>query len=142
MFFTNSNLTSKGGNNMKKEETDLLKRCGTENPFTVPEGYFANFTEQLMDKLPEREIQPAPQLTLWARVKPWVYMAAMFCGLMLSVRMFVGEKETQSPAAGTMGDMVFSEVPDEYIDPIVDQTMMDDYTLYEYLTDADTEIYK
>lgn len=80
---------------MKKEETDLLKRCGTENPFTVPEGYFANFTEQLMDKLPEREIQPAPQLTLWARVKPWVYMAAMFCGLMLSVRMFVGEKETQ-----------------------------------------------
>ena len=51
---------------MKKEETDLLKRCGTENPFTVPEGYFANFTEQLMDKLPEREIQPAPQLTLWA----------------------------------------------------------------------------
>ena len=26
---------------MKKEETDLLKRCGTENPFTVPEGYFA-----------------------------------------------------------------------------------------------------
>ena len=58
---------------MKKEETDLLKRCGTENPFTVPEGYFANFTEQLMDKLPEREIQPAPQLTLWARVKPWVH---------------------------------------------------------------------
>ena len=126
---------------MKKEETDLLKRCGTENPFTVPEGYFAgtenpftvpegyfaNFTEQLMDKLPEREVQPAPQLTLWARVKPWVYMAAMFCGLMLSVRMFVGEKEAQSPAAGTMGDMEFSEVPDEYIDPIVDQTMMDDF---------------
>ena len=68
--------------------------------------------------------------------------AGMFCGLMLSVRMFVGEKEAQSPAAGTMGDMEFSEVPDEYIDPIVDQAMMDDYTLYEYLTDADTEIYK
>ena len=95
-----------------------------------------------MDKLPEREVQPAPQLTLWARVKPWVYMAAMFCGLMLSIRIFVGEKEAQSPAAGTMGDMEFSEVPDEYIDPIVDQAMMDDYTLYEYLTDADTEIYK
>ncbi len=32
-------------------------------------------------------------------------------------------------------------IPDEYIDPILDQTMMDDYTLYMYLTDADTEIY-
>ncbi len=39
---------------MKKEETDLLKRCGTENPFTVPEGYFECFTEQLIEKLPER----------------------------------------------------------------------------------------
>lgn len=126
---------------MKKEETDLLKRCGTENPFTVPEGYFERFTEQLMKKLPEREAQPAPKLTLWTRVKPWVYMAAMFCGLMLSVRMFVGEKQSQSPAATSeMTD--FTEVPDEYIDPIVNQTMMDDYTLYQYLTDADTEIYK
>ena len=42
---------------MKKEETDLLKRCGTENPFTVPEGYFECFTEQLIEKLPEREAQ-------------------------------------------------------------------------------------
>lgn len=126
---------------MKKEETDLLKRCGTENPFTVPEGYFERFTEQLMEKLPEREAQPAPKLTLWTRVKPWVYMAAMFCGLMLSVRMFVGEKQSQSPAATSeMTD--FTEVPDEYIDPIVNQTMMDDYILYQYLTDADTEIYK
>ncbi len=128
---------------MKKEETDLLKRCGTENPFTVPEGYFANFTEQADGQSFRNEKYSLHlSLTLWARVKPWVYMAAMFCGLMLSVRMFVGEKEAQSPAAGTMGDMEFSEVPDEYIDPIVDQTMMDDYTLYEYLTDADTEIYK
>lgn len=126
---------------MKKEETDLLKRCGTENPFTVPEGYFERFTEQLMEKLPEREAQPAPKLTLWTRVKPWVYMAAMFCGLMLSVRMFVGEKQSQSPAA-TSETTDFTEVPDEYIDPIVNQTMMDDYTLHQYLTDADTEIYK
>ncbi len=126
---------------MKKEETDLLKRCGTENPFTVPEGYFERFTEQLMEKLPEREAQPAPKLTLWTRVKPWVYMAAMFCGLMLSVRMFVGEKQSQSPAA-ISETTDFTEVPDEYIDPIVNQTMMDDYTLYQYLTDADTEIYK
>lgn len=126
---------------MKKEETDLLKRCGTENPFTVPEGYFERFTEQLMEKLPEREAQPAPKLTLWTRVKPWVYMAAMFCGLMLSVRMFVGEKQSQSPAVASE-TTDFTEVPDEYIDPIVNQTMMDDYTLYQYLTDANTEIYK
>ena len=125
-----------------KEENELRKKYGAPNPFSVPEGYFENLAGKVMEQLPEKESQPQPEVTMWERVRPWVYMAAMFCGLMLSVRMFVGEKETQSPAAGTMGDMEFSEVPDEYIDPIVDQTMMDDYTLYEYLTDADTEIYK
>ena len=36
----------------------------------------------------------------------------------------------------------FQKCPMNTSTPIVDQTMMDDYTLYEYLTDADTEIYK
>ena len=26
-----------------KEEDELLRKCGTKNPFTVPEGYFENF---------------------------------------------------------------------------------------------------
>ena len=127
---------------MGKEE-NILRKVGTKNPFWVPDHYFEEVTQEIMSKLPEKEpMLTMSEPTMWERVKPWLYMAAMFCGLMLSVRMFVGEKEAQSPAAGTMGDMEFSEVPDEYIDPIVDQTMMDDYTLYEYLTDADTEIYK
>lgn len=41
-----------------------------------------------------------------------------------------------------MPSINLSELPDEVIDPIVNQTMMDDYTLYQYLTDADSEIYK
>lgn len=77
---------------MKKEETNLLNRCGKENPFKVPEGYFENFAEQLMDKLPEKAPVEAPDITLWMRIRPWVYMAAMFCGIMLMVRTFVGEK--------------------------------------------------
>ena len=124
-----------------KEDKDLLKKYGKKNPFTVPEGYFQNFNERLMEQLPEKEVISEPEIRTWDRIKPWVYMAAMFCGLMLSVRMFVGEKQSQSSAA-TSETTDFTEVPDEYIDPIVNQTMMDDYTLYQYLTDADTEIYK
>ena len=124
---------------MKKEEINLLNRCGRKNAFKVPDGYFEDFAGQLMDKLPENSFVEVPAVTLWGRVRPWVYMAAMFCGIMLMVRMFVGEKNSQ---ASEMSVVNLFEFPDEYIDPIVNQSMMDDYALYQYLTDADTEIYK
>lgn len=40
---------------MKKEEEAIRKICGGENPFKVPEGYFQNFTRNLMDKIPEEQ---------------------------------------------------------------------------------------
>lgn len=126
---------------MMKEEKNLLEKCGKKNPFTVPEGYFESFTDKLMEQLPEKESQEVPETGMWQRIKPWVYMAAMFCGLMLSVRVFVGEKAGNTPEE-IPENISVSELPDELIDPIFNQTMMDDYTLYQYLTDADTEIYQ
>ena len=64
------------------EEKDLIKRYGKKQAFKVPEGYFENFAEDLMRKLPEKEIKAPEKISTWTRVKPWVYMAAMFVGLM------------------------------------------------------------
>ncbi len=124
---------------MKKEETRLFDRCGRKNAFKVPEGYFEDFAGRMMDRLPEKMPVGEETVSLWMRVKPWIYMAAMFCGIMLMVRMFVGEKE--STAESDFPYINLTELPDEYIDPIVNQTMMDDYTLYQYLTDVNIEIY-
>ena len=38
-----------------KEEQDILRKVGTKNPFHVPEGYFENFSQELMSKLPEKD---------------------------------------------------------------------------------------
>ena len=67
---------------MAKEDY-LLSKCGRENPFKVPEGYFDQFTDDLMAKLPERTFdEEAPRkVTLWDKVKPVVYLAAMFAGI-------------------------------------------------------------
>ncbi|HJC93689.1 MAG TPA: hypothetical protein H9752_05705 [Candidatus Phocaeicola excrementigallinarum] len=123
---------------MKKEETDLIHRCGKRNAFKVPEGYFEDFAGQLMDKLPEKTPAEVPTVSMWARIKPWIYMTAMFCGIMLMVRTFVGEKEDDS---AILSGISLSEMPDEYIDPLVNESMMDDYTLYMYLTEAEPQIY-
>lgn len=95
-----------------------------------------------MEQLPEKEIQAVPETTFWHRIRPWIYMAAMFCGLMFGARLFLHDTETAQEESASSLQLFSSSLPDEYIDPIVDQTMMDDYTLYQYLTDADIEIYK
>lgn len=121
-----------------KTDSELIKKYGKKIPFKTPEGYFDNFTEQLMKQLPEKETVEMPEISMWERVKPWVYMVAMFCGLMFSIRVIVGEKP-EKKTDYTIESI--SELPDEYIEPLMEQTMMDDYTLYQYLTDADTPIY-
>lgn len=125
-----------------KEKTDLNKKIGKENPFKVPEGYFENIVPQIMERLPEPETPEEIEITLWERVKPWVYMVAMFCGLMFSIKVIMGEKNnisSQTKEITAISTDSIQSIPDELIDPIVDQTMMDDYTLYMYLTDADTD---
>lgn len=123
-----------------KEDTNLKNKFGTNNHFAVPEDYFKNLTSTIMEKLPEKEEVEAPTISLWDKVKPWIYMAAMFCGLFFTIRSVVGHQN-----AVQNNDMLeydqFSELPDEYIDPVIDQMMVDDYTLYVYLSDADSNIY-
>lgn len=119
-----------------KEEDNLLKKYGNENPFTVPENYFDKFNNELMEKLPEKApILPAKEISLWDRVKPWVYMAAMFCGLMLSVRILVGEPQASSKSAQAEESEEMQQ--DKRLELIIDQAMMDDYELYTYLSEDD-----
>ena len=119
------------------DDKRLLEKFGRKHPFTTPEGYFDDFTARIMDTLPEKETPAEPHITMWQRVKPWVYMAAMFCGLMLSVRLVVGTDNENEPYAF---EETISGIPVEDIDAIMDKTMLDDYTLYQYLTEADFEI--
>lgn len=117
------------------KEDNILKKAGTDNPFSVPDHYFEDFSRNLMAKLPEKEPLPLPEEpTLWQRVKPWIYMAAMFCGIMLSVRVFVGEPQKEEIPHINVADA--ENIPDEDWEIIIDRTMMDDYTIYQYLTDA------
>lgn len=117
------------------KEDNILRKSGTSNPFRVPDHYFENFTQELMNKLPEKEPMPLmSEPTLWERVKPWLYMTAMFCGIMLSVKVFVGEPQKDEFPAISQTEV--ERLPDEDWEIMIDRIMMDDYTLYQYLTDA------
>lgn len=120
-----------------KEEDKILKKVGTENHFSVPEGYFETLTSEVMTKLPEKE-KPAFTMkapTRWDRVKPWIYMAAMFAGAALIIRTASVDKLPQNElaAVGTEIELVSDEYAEEYIDAALNQAMLDDYSLYVYL---------
>ena len=117
------------------KEDNILRKAGTSNPFRVPDHYFENFTQELMNKLPEKEPMPLmSEPTPWERVKPWLYMTAMFCGIMLSVKVFVGVPQKDEFPAISQTEV--ERLPDEDWEIMIDYIMMDDYTLYQYLTDA------
>jgi hypothetical protein len=70
--------------------TSNLEGIKKTNPFKTPEGYFENLTENILAQLPEKTENEIRIPSLWERVKPWIYMAAMFTGIMLIIKMFSG----------------------------------------------------
>ena len=118
-------------------EDMILQKIGKKNTFTVPENYFEDFTQELMDKLPAKEVVlQAEAPTLWQRVKPWLYMAAMFCGIMLSVRIFVGNPQQEEfPISQAEAEML----PEEEWENFMRRSFNDDYETYQFLTEADND---
>jgi hypothetical protein len=74
------------------QENNILDRIGKREGMTVPEGFFENFAKEMAQKLPYRpeaeERQVMPHRTVWQRVRPYVYMAAMFAGIWCMLKMF------------------------------------------------------
>lgn len=72
----------------------------TKYPFKVPENYFAQFNEEIMNLLPEKEFVAPRPVPLWDRVKPWVYMAAMFIGLYVTINFLTRDIAKESITTG------------------------------------------
>ena len=73
---------------MKNEDSKILEKLGKDPGFKVPENYFNDFNAKLMESLPEVKITEEANPTLWVRVRPFIYMAAMFAGVWLMMNIF------------------------------------------------------
>ena len=81
-----------------KEEDKLIGRFGRETGFKAPDGYFDDFCVKIAQDLPEYPRKPeVRKLTRWERVRPYVYLAAMFCGIWCMMKVF---HDISSRAAG------------------------------------------
>ena len=71
--------------NKEKNIEDELK---DRQPFRVPEGYFENLTDDFMRCLPDRSVPETKVVVFYDRLKPWLYMAAMFIGVIILFNVF------------------------------------------------------
>ena len=73
---------------MKKKE-NILEQVGRNTGYKVPEGYFEQFTARMTEQLPERDLPKPEVVTTWHKLRPYLYMAAMFAGIWLMLQVFV-----------------------------------------------------
>jgi len=66
------------------DEKNTINKERGKNPFTVPDHYFDNLTKQVMANIEPLESEISPKgrkIPFRQAVRPWLYMAAMFIGL-------------------------------------------------------------
>lgn len=115
-----------------------LEEIGNVNSFKTPEGYFENFTEDMMSRLPERVDEEPQVLSLWGRMQPWVYMAAMFAGIALMIRLFVGSPNSTTRSSDALNLSSSADI-EEFYDYYEEQFVKSYYheTVYLALEDID-----
>ena len=125
---------------MKDMNTDneLKAEYGTRRPYKVPDGYFEQFHEQLMSSLPEVETETAPatKVTFMTRIKPWLYLAAMFAGIIFIMQ---GIAYIQQSQLANDEIIALEELYDDEADHFMSSSLYNEYVLYSYLTASDYE---
>ena len=72
-----------------KQEEQLISKYGKDSGMKVPEGYFSDLEKNIMQSLPPyKKAEKVVETSRWQRVKPYVYLAAMFCGIWLMMKVF------------------------------------------------------
>ena len=110
-----------------KEEDILLKKLGKENSFKVPDGYL------------EKVVFKEEPVSTWTRLKPLLYLAAMFVGAALIIRVASTDHKPAAIDEVAVTEVDTEVVSDEMLDVALDRAMLDDYSLYVYLSDASVE---
>lgn len=112
------------------------------NGMTVPEGYFEDFANRMMAQIPqEPTVQAEEPRTLWMRVRPYIYMAAMFAGIYLMMHIFtltagIGGSNAENATSDLLAEVVNNNTT-SYLD---DYISMSEYDLYDDLYEAGYEI--
>ena len=124
-----------------RHEDQLKDKYGTDPGFRVPDGYFEELNLKIMESLPAYPEAPRRvDMSLWQKVKPYVYLAAMFAGIWMMMKVFHTVSSSESlnldnpPAAIAQAMATATDEALPYF------TTANDYALEEEMTQAYSSI--
>ena len=139
----------------RMKKPDLNNPSERQEPFRVPQGYFEQLPSQVMAAIdrhveqaePKREAKKIPfyRTELYAKIKPYLYMAAMFGGIWFGIWVYKYQQKIVAEKAQTLAmqsdsnsldtyDLTAQEM-EEYIDDACDYMMLDSREIMAYVTD-------
>lgn len=111
-----------------------MKEIDRVEHFKVPEGYFAKFNREIMDKLPEQEFQQIKlkrRIALWPGIASAAAVAVAFVVMMFVYSPFSKDSQTVTAEADTH-DINNSEF---VVDEAAEMAMIDHQGIYEMITE-------
>ncbi len=112
---------------------DILDQVNHNDGMTVPEGYFEDFALRMTAMLPEQEWEKKEGVVLprswWQKVRPYVYLAAMFMGVWCMMKMFDIMRPNSS---GIMFDN----------NPVLTAAIDNDYFFNDYIIVNEEQLYE
>ncbi|MEG1617840.1 MAG: hypothetical protein RR202_13610 [Bacteroidales bacterium] len=116
------------------DKNNEIKDFGTrETGFKVPQGYFEEFEKRMDSLIDEAQKEDrtqehlAPVVSFSARVKPWMYMAAMMISFVVLFRIFI------APEARDERAVLQARSEEQIVLEDALYASVSDYDLYEYL---------
>lgn len=126
--------------------------CRKENPYKVPDGYFEGFTGRMMAQIPacEEALQEKPKeespkekvqpISLYTRIKPYLYLAATFCGLYFGIQVFKYQSEKiQDRNNNITAQQESQAIRDQFIEDFCDYANIDHEDIYDCVTEGNHE---
>lgn len=123
-----------------REEDIIRKKFGKKEPFTVPENYFADFADRLMNELPEKNApvvnKPATKVR---HLRYWLATAAVLCsvavtGAWVYLRQASASKTPVASVSVEHDLNVAPETESVYMEDMLDYALVDNSEIAMYLT--------
>ncbi len=122
------------------ENNDILSKINHDSGMTVPDGYFADFNKRMEAALPTRPWENAPakrERTLWQKVRPYAYMAAMFMGVWCMMKMVdIMRTGTDLSQSNINQDLVSAVANDTFYNSYCTPLMEEDDLYYDLYADG------
>lgn len=122
-----------------KDIKEILPDCSKRDGLKVPEGYFEDFAARMCASLPERPELDVKAIvkprTVWQRIRPYAYMAAMFAGVWCMLKMFTMMSHNPSDI-NFDNDPILSEAA---TNEVIVSEIIDDITPYEFYNEFTDE---